>query len=354
MCKSPLHDLIHALPKCEHHLHIEGTLSPELLFSLAAANGVSLPSDDPSFASPEALRRRYASFASLDDFLHYYFVGFSALVTASDFERLAYAYLEEAYGHGLRHAEVFFDPQAHADRGVAYATVVAGLCAARQRAAQSMPRLTVAFIPCVVRHLPVSSGMDMLSHIVQSGHFRDGTVVGFGLSSTEKGMHPSLFAPLYDAARDAGVANLTAHYGEEGPASYVDAALSDLRVARIDHGRRVTEDPDVLRRVAQSGTLLTLCPVSNVVLKGVASVSDIPIRALLDAGVRFSINTDDPAYFGGNLLDNYCAVQDAFDLSVAEWERVARQSIDGSWCDDERKRVLHASLDDVIAPWQAA
>lgn len=348
MCKTPLHDFLVALPKCEHHLHIEGTLSPELLFELAAENSIALPSDDPAFASPETLHERYRAFTSLDDFLHYYFIGFSVLISSSDFERLTYAYLEKSYAQGLRHAEIFFDPQAHTDRGITYQTIIAGMTAAKVRAATELPEMSVAYIPCVVRHLPIASGLEMLNSVLEAGHFNDGTVTGFGLSSTELNMHPSLFKPIYDAARAAGVKNLTAHYGEEGPAAYVEAAISELGVGRIDHGRRVAEDPALVARLAESKMLLTLCPISNVVLRGVDAVADLPIRSLLDAGVHFSINSDDPAYFGGDLLQNYCAVQEAFDLSVAEWERIARVSIDGSWCDDERKSVLHAMVGEVI------
>ncbi|KAF4121173.1 adenosine deaminase [Geosmithia morbida] len=354
MPSTPTHDFLHDLPKCEHHIHIEGTLSPDLLFSLASANNVALPVEhDPSFASPAALRSRYARFSSLDDFLHYYFIGFTVLLTADDFERLTYAYLEGAYAHGLRHAEVFFDPQAHTDRGVSYETVVAGMSAARARAASQLPDLSVMLIPCVVRHLPVSSGLEMLRTVVDAGHFRDGTVAGLGLSSTEKGMDPARFAPIYDAARRHGVPRLTAHYGEEGPAAYVRDALSVLGVSRIDHGRRVVEDPDLVAALAESRTLLTLCPVSNVVLRGVDRVEDVPVRALLDAGVPFSINSDDPAYFGADLVQNYYAVQDAFNLSFDEWETIARSAIDGSWCDDARKTVLHGMVTDVIGKWKS-
>lgn len=351
MCKTPLHDFLCALPKCEHHLHIEGTLSPELLFELAADNSITLPSDDPAFTSTETLHERYRGFTSLDDFLHYYFIGFSVLITQSDFERLTYAYLKKSYAQGLRHAEIFFDPQAHTDRGITYETVISGMTAAKAKAAVELPEMSVAYIPCVVRHLPVAHGLEMLKSVVDAGHFQDGTVTGFGLSSTELNMHPSIFKPIYDAARDAGVKNLTAHYGEEGPAAYVDAAISELGVGRIDHGRRVAEDDDLVARLAETKMLLTLCPISNVVLRGVNAVSELPIRKLLDAGVHFSINSDDPAYFAGDLLENYCAVQEAFNLSVAEWERIARVSIDGSWCDDDRKAVLHNMVGEAIKGW---
>ena len=287
MCQTDLHAFLEALPKCEHHVHIEGTLSPNLLFELASKNNITLPADDPSFSSQSALQSRYERFTSLDDFLHYYFIGFSVLVTASDFEDLTYAYLSHAHSQTVRHAEVFFDPQAHTDRGVPYATVVTGLTAAKKRAAVDFPELSVLFIPCLLRHLPVPSAHDMLAAALEAGHFADGTLVGFGMSGTEKDKHPSLYASVYEAAREAGVRNFTAHAGEEGPAGNVSAALSHLGVGRIDHGRCAFEDEHVVRDLVERETMLTLCPISNVVLKGVARVEDMPIRKCLDAGVRF-------------------------------------------------------------------
>lgn len=352
MCKSDLHSLLCELPKCEHHLHIEGTLTPDLLFTLAKKNSISLPSENPAFSSPSSLLARYQNFTSLDDFLHYYFIGFSVLLTASDFEELTFAYLQQAYPQTLRHAEIFFDPQAHTSRGVPYETVVSGLNAAKMRAAVAFPDLTVAFIPCLVRHLPVSSASEMLAEVVSSGHFADGTVTGFGMSSTEIGMHPSLFTDVYDAAKKAGVDNLTAHVGEEGPSEYVSAAISHLGVVRIDHGRRAAEDVSLVRHLADNKVMLTLCPVSNVVLRGVDKVEDVPIKYFLDAGVRFSINSDDPAYFGAGLLENYCAVQEALDLTMGEWETIAKGAIEGSWCTEERKRELVTMVDTVFQTWQ--
>ncbi|EEY19685.1 adenosine deaminase [Verticillium alfalfae VaMs.102] len=241
MCTDQFHGFLQALPKCEHHVHIEGTLSPELLFQLAQKNGVTLPSDtDAAFASPSALRARYREFESLDDFLQYYYTGFSVLLTADDFADLAYAYLAIAHAQSVRHAEVFFDPQAHTSRGVSYATVIEGLSTARRRAAWTSP----------------------------SCHFDDGTLIGFGMSSSEAPYPPALFSSVYDAAKAAGIQNLTAHAGEEGPPSFVSSALADLGVLRIDHGRRAAEDDTLLAQLARDKTMLTLCPVSNVVLRG--------------------------------------------------------------------------------------
>ncbi|CAG9941971.1 unnamed protein product [Clonostachys rosea f. rosea IK726] len=336
------------LPKCEHHLHIEGTLSPELLFNLASKNSISLPTDDPAFASPATLKARYENFASLDDFLHYYFIGFKVLTNASDFEALTYDYIQNAAGQNVKHAEIFFDPQAHTERGITYDTLISGLKAAKTRAAAAFPDMSIEFIPCLVRHLPVPTAHTMLEEIVSAGHFHDGTVIGFGMSSTEKDMHPSLFSSVYKAAQEAGIENLTAHYGEEGPASYMEAAIEQLSVVRVDHGRRVIEDPSLVARLAESKLMLTLCPVSNVRLRGVSRIEDLPIRELLDKGVRFSINSDDPAYFGADILGNYEAVQLAFDLTIPEWEGIALGSIEGSWCNETRKQELRQMVRDVV------
>ncbi|WQF82322.1 Putative adenosine deaminase domain, adenosine/adenine deaminase, adenosine/AMP deaminase active [Colletotrichum destructivum] len=349
MCKDALHDLLVDLPKCEHHIHIEGSLAPELLFRLAAQNGIPLPAadKDPAFAGVEALYERYRNFTSLDDFLHYYFIGFSVLLTAADFEELGYAYFAKAHAQNVRHAEVFFDPQAHTARGVAYGTVVDGLRRARRRAEADFG-MTVEYIVCLLRHCPVDDAMRMFLEARDAGHFRDGTIAGLGMSSSEAPYPPAMFRPVYDAARDSGIRR-TAHVGEEGPAAFVVSALDDLDVERVDHGRRAAEDDALLTRLAGRKTLLSLCPVSNVVLRGVREMREMPIRTFLDRGVRFSINSDDPAYFGGYILENYCAVQEAFGLSVDEWRGIATGAVEGSWCSAARKGELVKEVEAVVA-----
>ncbi|KAI9896114.1 hypothetical protein N3K66_009014 [Trichothecium roseum] len=354
MCNSPLHQFLVDLPKCEHHVHIEGTMSAKLLFELAEKNSVTLPKDDPAFKSSESLESRYENWKNLDDFLHYFFIGFSVLITESDFELLTYDHLQNVYGQGVRHTEIFFDPQMHIERGISYATVIAGMTRGRQRAMEEFGNLTVEFIPCLVRHLPVPSALSMLDEVVKAGHFADGTVLGFGMSSTEKGMHPSLFAPVYDAAKQASITNLTAHCGEEGPAAYVRDGISQLGITRVDHGRRAVEDDELIEQLARDGTMLTLCPWSNLVLQGIEKIEDLPVRRFLDAGVRFSINSDDPGYQGGDLLRSFCAVQEAFDLSVDEWVTISENAISGSWCSDDRKNSLRAGLKDVVDAWGKA
>ncbi|KAG9246030.1 hypothetical protein BJ878DRAFT_417866 [Calycina marina] len=350
MCKTALHEFLHGLPKCEHHLHVEGSLSPALLFQLAKTNKITLPvSGDSSFASISSLQARYERFTSLDDFLHYYYIGMSVLLTAGDFESLAYEYFSHAHRDGVHHAEIFFDPQAHTSRGIAYTTVVAGLSAAQRRAEADFG-LTSKLILCFLRHLPASEANTTYAEASRLGHFSDGTVAGIGLDSSEVDFPPELFTEVYTSAKDAGIRR-TAHAGEEGDTSYIEKALDICNVERIDHGIRMVEDETLLKRVAKNKMLVTVCPLSNVQLKCVTTVAELPIRRFLDEGIRFSINSDDPAYFGGYILDNYCAVQESFELSVAEWKYIAAGAIEGSWCDQARKETLLRKVDEYVAKY---
>lgn len=354
MCKSDLHPFLAALPKCEHHIHIEGSLSPELLFRLAKANNISLPSTDTdaSFASASALNDRYTRFTDLNDFLHYYFIGMSCLINVADFESLAYEYFQKAHADGVHHSEIFFDPQAHTSRGVAYETVVAGFVAAQKRALKDFG-LTSKLILCFLRHLPASEADATFAEADAAGHFADGTVSGIGLDSSEVGFPPELFKEVYSTAQKKGI-NRTAHAGEEGDPSYIRGALDTNQVQRIDHGIRLAEDPELLARVVKENIMLSVCPLSNVRLRCVKNVAEMPIRKFLDAGVKFSINSDDPAYFGGYILDNYCAVQEAFHLTKAEWRGIAEAAIQGSWCDAERKREMMSSVETCMQKFATA
>ena len=342
MCKSALHPFLAALPKVEHHMHLEGALTPSLFFSLCAQNKIPLPAA-PEYASEAALEARYAAFSSLDDFLAYYYQAMSCLRTAADFEALAHAYLARAAAQGVRHAELFFDPQAHTSRGVPYAEVVAGFTRA-QAAALARHGVSVLLVPCFLRHLPVAHALD--AYALLEPDLAAGRLTGIGLDSSEKDFPPELFGPVFRRAADGGIRR-TAHAGEEcGPESVV-GALEHLQVQRIDHGRAIEHDERLMRQIADTRTLVTLCPLSNVCLQGVSTVAEMPIRRFLDAGVAFSINSDDPAYFGGYILENYCAVQDAFGLTKAEWVGIVGASIEGSWCEEERKAELRAMLDRV-------
>jgi adenosine deaminase len=348
-----MHQFLLELPKCEHHLHIEGSLSPSLLFRLAETNKITLPNPehDKSFTSHETLEARYERFTSLSDFLHYYYLGMSVLITSSDFESLAYEYFAKAHKDGVHHAEVFFDPQAHTERGIAYNTVVSGLVAGQVRAEKDFG-LTSKLILCFLRHLSAEQAGDTFEEATALGHFSDGTIAGIGLDSAEVGNPPEIFRETYESAAAAGIRR-TAHAGEEGDTTYISKALDICTTERIDHGIRLVEDEKLMKRVAKDKTMLTVCPLSNVRLRCVTRVGELPIRKFLDEGVRFSINSDDPAYFGGYILDNYCAVQESFDLSLQDWKFIAMGSIEGSWCDDERKKDLLAKVEEWEKVWEA-
>jgi adenosine deaminase len=361
MCQSPLHPFLSALPKCEHHIHIEGSLSPTLLFTLSAKNSIPLPSpaEDAAFTSAETLDARYTQFSSLDDFLAYYYIAMRVLVNVADFADLTQEYLLRAYGEGVRHAEVFFDPQAHLSRGVGIETIVEGLLEGRRRATEEIARkggkMTVLFIPCLLRHLPVEDSKACFELMESKGYFgkdgKDGVLAGLGLCSSEIALPPGNWKEIFAAAGKKGIRR-TVHAGEEGPASYVTAALDELGAVRIDHGVRSAEDDAVLERLAREKVLLSVCPLSNVALKGFKRVADEPIRKFIEKGVRFSVNSDDPAYFGGYILENYCALQAAFGLTVEEWMDVARNSVEGSWCEEERKKEMLNEIEGVYGDWK--
>ncbi|KAK3684205.1 adenosine deaminase [Podospora appendiculata] len=352
MCKSPLHPLLVSLPKCEHHLHLEGCLTPDLLFALSAQNQIPLPSPstDPAFASPATLAARYTVFTSLDDFLHYYYIGFRVLVTPADFEALAWSYFLHAHTNAnVRHAEVFFDPQAHTSRAIPLSTVIAGFSAAAARA-QTELGMSSILIPCLLRHLPVADSAATYSALVAGDYFASGVLGGLGLCSSELAQPPQLWAPIFADANARGIRR-TVHAGEEGPPAYVAAALDHLAAMRIDHGVRAAEDTELLARLAADGVMLSLCPVSNAALRVTRSVADAPVRALLAHGVKFSVNSDDPAYFGAWIQDVYCAVQDAFALTADEWAGIARVAVQGSWCGEERKGEMMRELEGVLGEW---
>ncbi len=310
---------IRALPKAELHLHIEGTLEPGLAFALAKRNGIEL-----RFRSVDALTRAY-DFADLQSFLNLYYECIEVLRHPADFADLADAYLRRAARDGVRHVEMFFDPQAHTSRGVSMDDVVAGLRAAIQEA----PRrhgVSVMLIACFVRDRPVAEAMDTLEGLARH---RD-VVHGVGLDSAEVGYPPTVFREVFAAADELGLRKV-AHAGEEGPPSYVWEALDVLGVERIDHGIRAVEDDVLLRRLASDKVPLTVCPLSNVRLRCVESLEQHPLRRLLDAGVLATINSDDPAYFGGYVAANYLALHRALGLDLSELEVLAQNSLTASF-----------------------
>lgn len=322
---------------------MEGTLSPDLLFELAERNKIELPAHFPT--SVELCNDRYDNFADLQDFLDHYYIGMSVLITEKDFEDLAWAYFVKAKKDGLHHAETFFDPQGHVERGISIDTVVNGFNKAGVRAEKELG-LTTKLIMCLLRHLPAADG---LKTIADAGKFYEsGVIHGLGLDSSEKPFPPELFEECYKAVREQfPAAGLTAHAGEEADPVFISNSLDLLKVTRIDHGVQSYRDDELLKRLASEKIMLSVCPLSNVKLQVVTDVKELPIRKFLEFGVPFSINSDDPAYFGGYILDNYLAIESRFNLTGEEWVKVAKNGVDGSWISDARKNEIHAEIDNV-------
>jgi adenosine deaminase len=327
------------LPKCELHIHIEGSLEPELMFTLAQRNGIRLPYD-----SVEAVRRAY-SFGNLQDFLDIYYQGMSVLVTEQDFYDLAFAYLRRAHADNVRHVEMFFDPQGHTGRGIAFATVVGGLHRAIADAERELG-VQASLIMCFLRHLDEADAEKTLDSALA---FRD-KIVGVGLDSSEAGHPPSKFRNVFRRARDAGFF-LTAHAGEEGPASYVWEALDVLGVTRVDHGNRSLDDQALVGRLARERIALTVCPLSNLRLRVIDDLKRHPLRRMMDKGLVVTVNSDDPAYFGGYVNENYRAVAEALTLSRDEIAAIVRNGIRASLMTAPEKTRTLADVDRVIADY---
>src|SRR3984957_11237994 len=329
--------LIKRLPKCELHIHIEGSLEPELMFALAKRNDVKLPYD-----SVEAVRRAY-QFGNLQDFLDVYYRGMSVLVTEQDFYDLAWAYLVRAQADNVRHVEMFFDPQSHTARGVAFATVIGGLHRAIADARRELG-VDASLIMCFLRHLDETDAEKTLD--VALG-FRD-QIAGVGLDSSETGHPPSKFKRVFRRARDAGFF-LTAHAGEESQSSYIWEALDVLGVKRIEHGIRSLEDDSLVARLAGERMALTVCPLSNLRLRVIDELIHHPLRRMMDKGLMVTVNSDDPAYFGGYVNDNYRAVGSALSLTREEIIALARNSVQASLLIAAAKAEALAEIDRVLA-----
>jgi adenosine deaminase len=335
--RSPILQFIASLPKAELHLHIEGTLEPEMAFQLAAKHGVALP-----YAGIEAMRQAY-QFANLQSFLDIYYAGAELLRDEADFHALTAAYLRKAHSQGVVHAEIFFDPQTHTQRGVAFGSVVGGIRRALQEAERELG-ITHRLILCFLRHLSAEEAMRTLEQALPFGD----VIAGVGLDSSESGHPPSKFAAVFDRARRAGLLAV-AHAGEEGPAAYISEALDVLQVRRIDHGVRCEEDPELVRRLVRERVPLTVCPLSNIRLRVFDRMEAHNLKRLLDLGVCVTVNSDDPAYFGGYLLENYLAVQQALDLSKPDLALLARNSIEASFLAPSEQRRWFAAIDDAVA-----
>ena len=311
--------LIGRLPKAELHLHIEGSLEPEMLFELARRNGVSIP-----FASAAEVRAAY-NFSNLQDFLDIYYQGMSVLLTEQDFFDLTWAYLERAKADNVRHVEIFFDPQGHTARGVAFETALNGIEAALKQGEAHLG-ISYRLIMCFLRHLSEDDAFATLA--LAEPHLP--RLHGVGLDSSELGHPPSKFARVFARARELGL-HVTAHAGEEGPPEYVWEALDLLKVERIDHGNRALEDAALTARFAAEQLTLTVCPLSNLRLCVIPEIAQSPVRRMLEAGLKVTINSDDPAYFGGYVNDNFRAVAAALNLSEAQIVELARNSFTGSF-----------------------
>lgn len=326
-------DFIAGLPKAELHVHIEGTLEPEMAFALAKRNGVTLP-----YASVAGMRKSY-DFQNLEDFLDLYYQATQTLLTEQDFYDLAQAYLARARKENVRHAEIFFDPQAHMRRGVPFEIVIEGLSAAlRDAAREGGP--TSRLIMCFLRDLDEA---DALAVLETARPWLD-RIHGVGLDSAEVGNPPGKFTEVFERARSLGL-RAVAHAGEEGAAAYIAEALDRLKVERVDHGVHAIDDSALVQRLARERVPLTICPLSNIRLCVYPDMRAHPIQRLFDAGVVVTVNSDDPAYFGGYVNDNYRAVQQAFEVGAAELAQFAKNSFEASFLSDQEKRERIAEVD---------
>jgi adenosine deaminase len=329
--------LARAIPKAELHIHIEGSLEPELIFALAQRNGVKLP-----YASVEALRMAYA-FTDLQSFLYIYYAGASVLLTAQDFHDMAWAYFLRAKADNVIHAELFFDPQTHTARGVPMATVVEGLSSACRQAETELG-VSSALILCFLRHLSEEDAFATLeAALPYREHF-----IGVGLDSSELGHPPEKFERVFARCRELGL-RLVAHAGEEGPPDYMWQAIDLLKVQRIDHGVACLQDPLLVAELAHTRLPLTVCPLSNLKLCVVRDLREHPLKTMLDAGLCVTVNSDDPAYFGGYMNANFEQTVAALGLSEAEVVALARNSVEASFVSDTQRSSLYAAVNRAVA-----
>jgi adenosine deaminase len=329
-----LRHMLQQMPKAELHIHIEGSLEPELIFALAKRNQVAL-----AYPTVDALRAAYA-FQDLQSFLDIYYAGASVLLTEQDFYDMTWAYLQRAHRDNVRHAEIFFDPQTHTVRGVAFATVIGGIHRAL-REAHAQWGMSGALILCFLRHLPEA---DAFATLEQALPHRD-KFIGVGLDSSESGHPPEQFARVFARCRELGL-HLVAHAGEEGPPAYIRSALDVLQVQRIDHGVRCLEDAELTARLARSQVPLTVCPLSNVKLRVFEHMGQHNLPQLLDAGLRATVNSDDPAYFGGYINDNFVAVFEALPLQRHHAQQLARNSFEAAFLDTATRRRYLDEVED--------
>ena len=332
-----IEEFIKALPKAELHLHIEGSLEPELMFELAERNKVPLP-----FASVEEVQAAYV-FSDLQSFLDIYYAGAGVLLQVSDFFDLTWAYIQRVQKQNVRHIEIFFDPQTHTDRGIPFKTVITGIHKALVEAKEKFG-ITSRLILCFLRHLSEEAALATLADALP---FRE-WIEGVGLDSSEVGFPPEKFERVFDKATDAGLRKV-AHAGEEGPPEYIWQVLDLLGVSRIDHGVRCMEDPKLVKRLAKEKIPLTVCPLSNTKLRVFDKMENHNLKQMLDAGLCVTINSDDPAYFGGYMNENFLAAQKGLNLSQKDIVEVAKNGFTASFLPQEDIDVHLKSIDDFVA-----
>jgi len=334
---SKLNQLIQTLPKAELHLHIEGSLEPELMFELATRNNLQLP-----YANVEEIKQAY-NFSQLQDFLDIYYAGMSVLITEQDFYDLTMAYLKKCHEQNIKHVEIFFDPQGHTERGIEFSTVISGINNALKDGFVNF-EISYKLIMCFLRHL---SEQDAFKTLEQAKDHLD-LIDGVGLDSSELGHPPSKFKNVFAEAAKLGL-KLVAHAGEEGPPSYVEEALSILKIDRLDHGNRAMESENLISKLREAQIALTVCPLSNLKLCVVKDLANHPIRSMLKAGLLATINSDDPSYFGGYMNENLFAIQEKLNLNESEIVTLIKNGFKGSFLSDKEKDHYIKEIDNCLA-----
>ena len=329
-----IHNFIEGIPKAELHLHIEGTFEPDLMFEIARRNNISI-----NYKSVDELKKAY-NFNNLQEFLDIYYAGASVLIYEQDFYDLTWAYLTKVHEQNLVHTEIFFDPQTHTDRGISFDTVIQGIHSALEDAKEKLG-ISSQLIMCFLRHLDEVAAFDTLEQALPYKEW----IAGVGLDSSEMGHPPSKFENVFSKALDEGFITV-AHAGEEGPAAYVWEAINLLKISRIDHGNRSLEDDQLIKHIAEKQIPLTVCPLSNLALKVVEDLKDHPLLQLMEAGLMVTINSDDPAYFGGYMNENYIQIAAALNLSKKQITELAKNSFKASFLSDVEKEKLINQVED--------
>ncbi len=328
-----LQEYIQKIPKAELHLHIEGTFEPELMFKIAERNGISI-----DYNSVEELRAAY-NFNNLQEFLDIYYTGAKVLITEQDFYDLTWAYLEKANADNVIHTEIMFDPQTHTDRGISFDTAITGIHSALTDAKEKLG-MTSKLIMSILRHLPLEAAFETYENLLNHKDKID----ALGLDSSEVGNPPSIFKEVYNRAFYDEL-KLTAHAGEEGPPEYIWEALDLLKVHRLDHGNRSLEDDKLIERIVKEEMALTICPLSNLKLRVVKDLKDHPLKTMLNKGIKATVNSDDPAYFGGYINDNFIQTAEALNLTKDDIYTLAKNSFEASFTDDTRKSEMLKQLE---------